>query len=264
MGAYFIRRKSRNQLYRRVLARYVQMATEAGVAQAVFPEGGLSRDGKLKPAKLGLLNYMVSGFDPQTSRDICFVPVGLNYDRVLEDRVLLAADRGEKTGMFFKIFTFLRFVVRHFALRITGKFYRFGYASVSFGAPLSLKSFLETHGHRKHEAMTKALGKELMDRVGSVIPILPASLVARVFLTNQKKALSKEEIIAKCNTSLKRLLLKGAYMHIPQKNFEYAAEVGLRMLVLRKAIIFEHDKYRLKPAETQLITYYANAIAHLG
>ncbi|VAW01246.1 Acyltransferase family protein associated with ethylmalonyl-CoA pathway, partial [hydrothermal vent metagenome] len=41
MGAYFIRRKSRNTLYRRVLARYVQMATAAGVAQAVFPEGGL-------------------------------------------------------------------------------------------------------------------------------------------------------------------------------------------------------------------------------
>ena len=40
MGAYFIRRKSRNQLYRRVLARYVQMATEGGVAQAVFPRAG--------------------------------------------------------------------------------------------------------------------------------------------------------------------------------------------------------------------------------
>ena len=74
LGAYFIRRRSRNQLYRRVLARYVQMATEAGVTQAVFPEGGLTRDGKLKPAKLGLLNYMVSDFDPETSRDIYFVP----------------------------------------------------------------------------------------------------------------------------------------------------------------------------------------------
>jgi glycerol-3-phosphate O-acyltransferase len=264
MGAYFIRRKSRNQLYRRVLARYVQMATEAGVAQAVFPEGGLSRDGKLKPAKLGLLNYMVSGFDPETSRDICFVPVGLNYDRVLEDRVLLAADRGEKTGVTFKIYTFVRFIIRHFALRITGKFYRFGYASVSFGTPLSLKAFYQDHGHRKHEALTKELGKDLMGRVGKVIPILPASLVARVFLTNQKSALSKEAVIEKCNTALERLLAQGAYMHIPHKNFEYAVEVGLRMFVLRHALIHEDDKYRLEPDELQLMTYYANAIAHLG
>ena len=264
MGAYFIRRKSRNQLYRRVLARYVQMATEAGVAQAVFPEGGLSRDGKLKPAKLGLLNYMVSGFDPITSRDICFVPVGLNYDRVLEDRVLMAADRGENTGALFKIYTFVRFVIRHFALRITGKFYRFGYASVSFGTPLSMKAFYQVNGHRKHEALTKELGKDLMARVGKVIPILPASLVARVFLTNQKSELTKEAIIEKCNTALQKLLARGAYMHIPHKNFEYAVEVGLRMFVLRRALILEDGKYRLQPKELQLITYYSNAIAHLG
>ena len=47
MGAYFIRRDSGNQLYRRVLARYVHMATRSGVTQAMFPEGGLSRDGEL-------------------------------------------------------------------------------------------------------------------------------------------------------------------------------------------------------------------------
>ncbi len=41
MGAYFIRRSSRDPLYRRVLERYVQMATESGVVQAVFP-GDLS------------------------------------------------------------------------------------------------------------------------------------------------------------------------------------------------------------------------------
>ncbi len=50
MGAFFIRRSSRNTLYRRVLARYVQMATEEGTTQAIFPEGGLSLDGRVGPA----------------------------------------------------------------------------------------------------------------------------------------------------------------------------------------------------------------------
>ena len=40
MGAYFIRRKSQNALYRAVLAAYVRLATRAGVTQAMFPEGG--------------------------------------------------------------------------------------------------------------------------------------------------------------------------------------------------------------------------------
>ena len=63
MGAYFVRRNSGDALYRTVLARYVQMATEAGVTQAVFPEGGLSVDGRLRPPKFGLLDYMLKGFD---------------------------------------------------------------------------------------------------------------------------------------------------------------------------------------------------------
>ncbi|MBC7675450.1 MAG: 1-acyl-sn-glycerol-3-phosphate acyltransferase, partial [Rhodoferax sp.] len=54
MGAYFIRRSSGNTLYRRVLARYVQMTTAEGMSQAIFPEGGLSLDGRVGEAKLGL------------------------------------------------------------------------------------------------------------------------------------------------------------------------------------------------------------------
>src|SRR6185436_18973645 len=98
MGAYFVRRRSRNALYRRVLERYVQMATGAGVPQAMFPEGGLSRDGRLGPPKMGLLDYMVKAFDPRGDRDVVFVPVAVNYDRVLEDRTLLLDVPAEAVG----------------------------------------------------------------------------------------------------------------------------------------------------------------------
>ncbi|MDB9944110.1 1-acyl-sn-glycerol-3-phosphate acyltransferase, partial [Octadecabacter sp.] len=88
LGGYFIRRKSRRQsgggdLYRKVLARYVQMATQNGVTQAVFPEGGLSLTGALAKPRLGILSYIIEDFDPK-GRDVVFVPVALNYDRVLE------------------------------------------------------------------------------------------------------------------------------------------------------------------------------------
>jgi hypothetical protein len=63
MGAYFVRRNSGDPLYRTVLSRYVQMASEAGVTQAVFPEGGLTVDGKLRAPKFGLLDYMLKTFD---------------------------------------------------------------------------------------------------------------------------------------------------------------------------------------------------------
>ena len=47
MGGFFVRRKIQNPLYRKVLERYVQMATEGGAASRVS-EGGLSRDGRLR------------------------------------------------------------------------------------------------------------------------------------------------------------------------------------------------------------------------
>jgi glycerol-3-phosphate O-acyltransferase len=96
-GAYFVRRDAHDPLYRRVLERYVAMATAHGVPQAVYPEGGLTRDGALRQPKLGLLDYMIRGFDPNGTRDLVFVPVGVNYDRVLEDRTLIL-DRSPAQG----------------------------------------------------------------------------------------------------------------------------------------------------------------------
>src|SRR5437762_2336857 len=90
MGAYFVRRNSADELYRRVLERYIAMATEAGVPQAVFPEGGLSRDGRMREPRLGVIDYMMRGFRLDGERDLVFVPLGINYDRVLEDRTLLS------------------------------------------------------------------------------------------------------------------------------------------------------------------------------
>jgi glycerol-3-phosphate O-acyltransferase len=58
MGAFFVRRGSQNPLYRKVLERYVYMATQKGVCQAVFLEGGLSRDGRLSEPKIGFLDYI--------------------------------------------------------------------------------------------------------------------------------------------------------------------------------------------------------------
>ena len=70
--------------------------------QAVFPEGGLTRDGLMREPRLGVVDYMLRGFWLDGERDLVFIPLGLNYDRVLEDRtLLLAADpEARKPGRF--------------------------------------------------------------------------------------------------------------------------------------------------------------------
>src|SRR6185369_8636363 len=89
-GSYFVRRGFKEALYHKVLERYVQLITREGVTQAIFLEGGLTRDGGFRPPKLGLLDSIlrVAG-EPGFDRPLYIVPVALNFDRVLEDRSLL-------------------------------------------------------------------------------------------------------------------------------------------------------------------------------
>src|SRR5260370_26145301 len=110
---YLIRRGCREPLYHAVLERYVQLITRNGVTQGIFREGGLSRNGQLRPPKLGLLDYicrtlLVRGFD----RDIWFVPVALNYDRVLEDRSLIRelVDQEDRPGRLSQLGTVLSYL----------------------------------------------------------------------------------------------------------------------------------------------------------
>src|SRR4051812_20862035 len=154
-GAYFVRRNSGDPLYRRVLERYIHMATAAGVPQAVYPEGGLSRDGRLRPPKLGLLDYMLRSFDPRHGdRDIVFIPVGINYDRVLEDRTLLldiapgapGTPGKVKPGPVRAATTLLRFILHNLSLMLRSRWHRFGYACVSFGSPISMRRHLGERG----------------------------------------------------------------------------------------------------------------------
>jgi glycerol-3-phosphate O-acyltransferase len=272
MGAYFVRRDSREPLYRKVLSRYVHLAVAGGLTQAMFPEGGLTRDGRLRPPKLGLLSYMVSGFDPKGPRDAVFVPVGINYDRVIEDRVQVAAlmtPEGEKPRFKFSPKVLFGYLLHNVALRFRGKLYRYGYACVGFGKPLSLRQYVTERGidfrmldETRRFAEIERLGATLMQKVGQVVPALPVALVATVILA-AGRPLSALELKGEIETLIRRLIAGGAHIHIPRADQDYAVEVGLRMLLLRHFVEEENGLYRANPKEEVLLRYYANSIAHL-
>ena len=274
MGAYFVRRRSRNDLYRKVLQRYVQMATAEGVTQAVFPEGGLSRDGGLGEPKLGLLDYMLREFDTEGERDLAFVPVAVNYDRVLEDRTLLLdldPGGGRKKGLG-AAHTAGRFVSRQLQLMMMAKWHRFGYACVNFGSPVFAKAYLaernlDLRSLEKEERFARVgeLADHLMEEIGRIVPVTPVALVATVLLRQPDKRLSDLELKAEVQKLIDRCEARGHHVYVPRQDREYAIDVGLRMLVLRRAV--ERNSGELlavEPRELPLLSYYANSIAHLG
>ncbi|OGA43748.1 MAG: hypothetical protein A3G25_07775 [Betaproteobacteria bacterium RIFCSPLOWO2_12_FULL_63_13] len=272
MGAYFVRRNSGDPLYRVVLQRYVMMATESGVTQAVFPEGALSLDGRLREPRLGLLDYMVKAFDPQGERDLVFVPVGINYDRVLEDRSLLLrldADAA-RPGMLRAAAIATGFLLKNLGMMLAGRWYRLGYACVNFGRPISMRAYSGAQG-LEFRALTDAqrhpkvasLAAELMREVGQIVPALPVSLVAQVFVRDPQRAFSELELKSEVHRLIGRLEAGGAHVYVPRQDHDYAIGVGLRMLTLRRIVRERDGLYSANASETRILAYYANAIAHL-
>ncbi len=272
MGAYFIRRDSRNALYRRVLERYVAMATAGGVTQAVYPEGGLTRDGRLRPPRLGILDYIVRSFDPSAGRDVVFVPVGLNYDRVLEDRTLLldldpAAARPGAGGASLRTAAFL---LRNLGLMARNRWRRFGYACVQLGPPVSLRRYLGARGidpralpREERIARVGELANELMAAIARVVPVVPVALVATVFVRWPERSFTELELKAEALRLIGELEAAGAKVHVPRHDRDYAISVGLRMLTLRRAVTVADGLHRADPRELRLLGYYAGSIEHL-
>lgn len=270
MGAFFVRRGSQNPLYRKVLERYVYMATQSGVCQAVFLEGGLSRDGMLGEPKLGFLDYILRNYDWQTDRDVVFVPVGINYDRVLEDENLIAWDKKEARlstiQHLAKLWRFLRINLFAGSRR---RWKRYGYASVNFGVPISMRNYSEKRGlafnHLEKEqriAKVVELAETLMESLRYVMPIIPVPILCAVLLRANDKPKTSLEIIGDCDTLIDEMIAKGAAMKLDEKPRHRTLSRSLEMLISRNFLIEKDDYYQINPEYRPLIQYYANSIEH--
>jgi glycerol-3-phosphate O-acyltransferase len=254
MGAFFVRRGSGDDLYRRVLERFVQMAVEGGLTQVFFPEGGLSRDGKPREPKVGLLDYMLRHFDPEAG-DILFVPVGVNYDWVLEDHSLLqpggpeAGIRG-RGGLFASA---AGSMVRNLLLARRGGGFRLGGAAVGFGPPLSAREYAASRGVafgelEREDRMeeVKVLARLLMLTINDAIPPVAVPLVARALIEAPERTLPEDILIPRA-----RNLAEG------EDPLDY--EAALRTLVMRQLVLTERGEYRPAPGGEKLLAYYANS-----
>ena len=250
MGAYFIRRKSRGALYRRVLARYVELATEGGVTQAIFPEGGLSLNGKLMPPKMGILTYVV-GAQLAEGRDVVFVPVAINYDRVLEDRVLIAADMAGRRRFGARLSVVLRFIATKIWLRMRGRFHRFGSAAVVFGTPVALSNY----GPNPDITM---LAKDLMARINQQMPVLGVPSAARLIL-EAKAPISAAALIAQMQV----MNAQSDASILPPDSISVIAEQSLEHMAQRGMIVKTGSGWAANGDEISALSFYANSIEHL-
>lgn len=272
-GAYFIRRRFREPLYHAVLERYVQLITRNGVTQGFFPEGRLSRDGRLGPPKLGLLDYICrTVLDPGFTRDIWFVPVAMNVDRVLEDRSLIRelVDERDRPGRLSQLLTVLNYVTRNTARLLTGRLKRYGRAAVNFGTPLSLRRWLaaappgvlEWPKERRLPELQK-LADEMMARIGAIIPVTPVPLAAAALLSFEQSVIPRPALLERMDQLRDRLLEVNAKVVRGGARILNIWDRAWRMLKMRRLVVQEGGSLIVLPRGRPLLEYYANSIAHL-
>jgi glycerol-3-phosphate O-acyltransferase len=255
MGAFFIRRRYSNPLYRAILARYVQMSIQQGTTQAIFPEGGLSLNGQVGAPKVGLLNYIMRGFEATSDRDVVFVPVALNYDRVLEDRVLITAGMQGIRRFPVRVRVVLGFTLRVIWQKLRGTFRPFGHAAVCYGAPLSLRAYLESGAADN----TQELGQELMNRIRAAVPVLPVPLAAAA-LQRLGGAASETDLQRDAEALCAELTLRHAWLHVPRNDIAAGLREGLDALVLRGIVTESNGQFQVAPQEGTALHFYAASV----
>ncbi|TNE89230.1 MAG: hypothetical protein EP330_12390 [Deltaproteobacteria bacterium] len=287
-GSYFVRRGEKDPLYHAVLERFVQLLAGHGGVTGFFIEGGLSRDGALRPAKAGLLTYLINLRQDQPDREIVFLPVGLNYDRVLEDRTLLRERNGPvpKPSLGWRLITlgaiafWVPMLIAANVVKVATRSHRkFGYAAVSFGEPLALTDWQgggELHtldGHAQREAV-EALAEHLLhDRIGACVPATPVPLLCLAL--ERIEARDLPALQSEVRDLMATLRAKGRPIALGEVFDEWERRLGpgeweeelvvrlaVEALARRRVLRNEGGRLRVTPGEEVVLGYYAASIRH--
>jgi len=212
---------------------------------------------------------MLRGFESEKDRDIVFIPVGINYDRTLEDRSLLHEIKlhAEKRSGWFIFKTVAGFVFNNLFLMIQNKWERFGFACVNFGHHISVGRYCRENGIN-----FSAMGREarfpeieklscrLLDSIRTIIPVLPVPLAAFVLMENRNIWITEFDLKAQIYNLMEELKANGATVNIPDKSREDTINSAINMLKIRRMIIRYDGLLKADPDMLDILSYYANSI----
>jgi glycerol-3-phosphate O-acyltransferase len=277
-GAYFIRRKYREKLYHTVLERYVQLITRNGVTQGIFLEGGLSRDGKLGKAKIGLLDYVLGvARDPALRNRLYIVPVAINYDRVLEDRSLLreldAREGRRRPPRYVQLGEVLRYVWWNMARLVARRWKRYGRAAVVIGDAFPLSPWLDSEDRdtgglfdlerSERLARVQLLSDSVLERIAAIVPVTPVPLACAAIQSFDGDFIAHDQLLARMSEMRDVLTELNARVIHREGSIEEIFDRAWRMLQMRRILVRVGAGYSVLPGNRPLVSYYANSISHL-
>jgi glycerol-3-phosphate O-acyltransferase len=206
-GAFFIRRSfGGDSLYPIVVDAYVRRLIREGYPLEMFLEGGRSRTGKLLAPKFGLLKMVVSAALAEPQRPVCFVPISIGYERVVdsyEDELGGGEKAKEDAAGLLGATDILRS--------------RYGRINLQFGQILTLEHVRSDLGlpsgalsPAKQRALVTRLGNRVMDEINRVTAVTPGALTALALLSYHRRGQTHEKLLLRCGRLLQTLRRLGA------------------------------------------------------
>jgi glycerol-3-phosphate O-acyltransferase len=192
-GAFFLRRSFKgDKLYTAVFRAYLKKLVHDGIHHEFFPEGGRSRTGKLLQPKLGLFTWLVDAVLEGARNDLLFVPVAIDYEKVVEGASYTAEMQGgEKKPEDLKALLAAPRVLTE----------NYGRIHLRFDEPISLAQMIRDRGidpatatDEQKKGLVRALGHRVMYGISRVSTVTPHALLASALLAHRRRGISAREV----------------------------------------------------------------------
>ncbi len=242
MGAFFIRRKMKEDLfYRNVVASYLKNVVAAGYDIEFFIEGGRSRSGMVRSPRTGMLKMLAEN-GRKTGRKLFVVPVSITYEKLKEIEDYKKEKKEGKTLEKENFFTRIRTLIKT----------RYGPVYIKFARPIYLSGkFSEQTAYRIAEYQEKA----------TVISF--SALFSTVFLCNEE--LTSNDVVEKMEYSVNQMRLLPFVVTAPAlDNLDVNCSRLIRRLMRKGDIIEANAKkgvFLLSQEAFYEFSYYKNSIA---
>jgi glycerol-3-phosphate O-acyltransferase len=206
-GAFFLRRSFKGDaLYPLVFRTYLRYVMKEGFPIEFFIEGTRSRTGKLLNPRFGILSWLIQAFTEGTAPDLQFIPISIDYEKVVESRAYLQELKGaEKTQE-----NVANLVKSGSALKS-----KYGKIYVQIADPISLREEMgATSGeislseNQRHD-LTQELAHEILFNINQVATVTPSALLAFCLLTQRRRGVSQDDLIEHATWSANWIRHKG-------------------------------------------------------
>jgi glycerol-3-phosphate O-acyltransferase len=267
-GAFFLRRSFDDPLYKEVFRRYIAYLVKEGFTQEFFIEGGRSRTGKTLVPRLGMLSWDVEAFLAGTRRDLFFVPIAINYERLVEEGAMVdELEGGEKVNE--STLGLLR--ARKYLRR------RFGSVFLNFGEPISLADamgsdralFAASDSPEVEIAKRRfieGLGNRIVERINWATVANATSVAASALLGAPARGLFRHELVVRMQEIVELLRLQDVRLtpalERDRNDFRESTAFLLRADLIHTVQDPRGEVLYFEEARRRALDFYRNGILH--